>query len=334
MMKCKMNMRMIVASAALCSVLASQAAWPEGYYDGLVGKSRIALREAARKAVEDHKTIYYGSDTWNAFRRTDVHFVDGRQAWWDMYSDDVVYTADGHAGLNIEHSVPNSWWGGESGDYTAYCDVANLNPSDVTANQRKSNFPLGEVASATWTNGVATVGTPVSSQGGTSSYVFEPLDEYKGDFAREYLYMFTVYENISWQSRYDYMYDLSSMQFLKPWAQQLLLKWCVMDPVSDKERNRNEALYKVQGNRNPFIDFPMLAEYIWGSRSSEPFTFEGGKGEESAVGSINADTGAGEVKAVYDMQGRRMDEESLRNVGDAGIYIVVYGDGHTEKVMK
>lgn len=58
---------------------------------------------------------------------------------------------------------------------------------------------------------------------------------------------------------------------LQPWAIEMLLKWHRDDPVSEKELKRNEVVYSIQTNRNPFIDYPELAEYIWGNRMGQTF---------------------------------------------------------------
>lgn len=63
--------------------------------------------------------------------------------------------------------------------------------------------------------------------------------------------------------------------FYSGWQLSTLIKWHRQDPVSQKEINRNEAIYKIQGNRNPYIDCPVLVEYIWGDRMGKPF--EGSK---------------------------------------------------------
>ncbi|MDE5903050.1 MAG: endonuclease, partial [Muribaculaceae bacterium] len=104
-----------------------------------------------------------------------------------------------------------------------------------------------------------------------SGAVFEPADEYKGDFARGFFYMATVYDDISWAAQYDWMFTKSSYPTLQPWAYEMLLQWGRLDPVSQKEILRNDAVEISQGNRNPFVDFPELAEYIWGTRTSEVF---------------------------------------------------------------
>lgn len=247
--------------------LAAMAAAPDGYYNSLRAKSGSELLSAVGAIGNGHAVISYGSDTWNAFRQTDVREIGGNEIWWDMYSNNIVYVPE-HDALNLEHSVANSWWGGKNGSREAYSDLFLLNPSDQNANNKKSNNPPGEVADARlFDNGLFSVGTPVTGQGGGASSVFEPADEYKGDFARAYFYVFSTYKNLDWET--DYVCDSDGT--LKPWAVELLLKWHRDDPVDTRELNRNEAVYGIQGNRNPFIDYPTLAEYVWGSQKGNAF---------------------------------------------------------------
>ncbi|NCO55403.1 MAG: T9SS type A sorting domain-containing protein, partial [Bacteroidetes bacterium] len=99
-------------------------------------------------------------------------------------------------------------------------------------------------------------------------------DEYKGDLARTYFYMVTRYENIvaGWETddpNGDAMLDGTSFPCFEPWALSLLLKWNTQDTVSQKEINRNNAIYTtVQHNRNPYIDHPEWVTSIWGPASS------------------------------------------------------------------
>jgi endonuclease I len=247
------------------------ADYPEGYYDSLNGKTKGDLKSAACQIVVNHTAISYGTSTWSVFEESDTRMVDGQLCWWDMYSDNNVTVSSGHPGMNIEHGVANSWWGGTKND--AYKDLFHLNPSNSDANSRKSNYPLGVVGTQTWTNGITTVGKPASGYGGGNSMVFEPADQYKGDFARAFFYMFTCYENMSgWKSTTNWMYTVGEQYpMLKPWAYNMLIEWARQDPVDQKEIDRNEAIYKHQHNRNPFIDLPELAEYIWGNKVGEEF---------------------------------------------------------------
>lgn len=254
----------------ICACAAALAEIPEGYYQSLDGKQGAELKLAVRAIADGHIVVTYNTKTWDAFEITDVRTIRGKQVWWDMYSNNIVYLPE-HAALNIEHSVANSWWGGKNGSKEAYSDLFHLNPSDQNANNKKSHNPPGDVVDPRiLDNGVFRIGTPANGQGGGATSVFEPADEYKGDFARAYLYVFATYDNISWDSKYGYIYDSNGN--LQPWAVELLLRWNSQDPVDSKEIQRNDDVYGLQNNRNPFIDYPCLAEYIWGDKSSQQFS--------------------------------------------------------------
>lgn len=268
-------MRLNLFTTGALLVVASLAAGvaeadvPQGYYQRMDGKRREQLKNSAHDIIRPHTVVTYNSLFPQQFPKTDVYpeLYNNRQRWWDMYSDIVFYVANGWKGMNREHSFPKSWWGGDQND--AYTDLFHLYPSESAANMAKSNYPLGEVRTPDFDNGVSTVGYAYAGQGGGAAKVFEPADEYKGDFARTYFYIATCYQDLTW--KYTYMVQNGTYPTLKPWATELLLDWARRDPVSQKEIDRNEAVYLIQGNRNPFIDFPELAEYIWGSRTSEVF---------------------------------------------------------------
>lgn len=272
----------IALCACLSGALSAFAEYDPGYYSGLEGKSREKLKEAVKAAVKSHKQLVY-MDLPNYWQYSDVYpeTINGEKRWWEMYSD-AVYMIGRYQSpkssfsankMQREHSVPKSWWKvGNDVEYTpAYTDMWNLYPSDGSANMAKSNYPLGIVQTADFDNGVTKVGVPVYGYGGGSGNVFEPADEYKGDFARSFFYMACVYDDISWQSRYSWMFVKQSYPTLQPWAYEMLLQWARQDQVSQKEIVRNDAVEQAQGNRNPFVDFPELAEYIWGTRTSEVF---------------------------------------------------------------
>ena len=263
-MKTLKNTLLLIASVI---TLTTSATVPVGYYNSIDGKRGQELKTAIHQLIKNHTVMTYSS-LWYHFQSTDCHFDNPNQVW-DMYSNITRYFRGSSAvsGMNREHSFPKSWWGGTQVD--AYTDLNHLYPSDADANMAKNNYPLGEVSTASFNNGCTKVGTPKTGQGGGSSTVFEPDDEYKGDFARTYFYMATCYQDYTW--KYTYMVTNSSWQTLNQWSINLLLKWSREDPVSDKEVARNDAVYKIQNNRNPFIDNPLLAEYIWGSHYGEAF---------------------------------------------------------------
>ena len=261
----------LVLMAAL-TCLGASAAIPDGYYSSLNGKSGQALKDAIHELAIRHTTLSYGS-LWAYFAETDCRDDDNSKVW-DMYSDKTYYFRGGTSGvygMHKEHSLPKSWWGGydETQGYAGYTDINHLYPSDGDANMAKSNHPLGEVSTASFDNGVTKVGSPKTGQGGGSNSVFEPDDRYKGDFARTYFYMACAYQNYTW--KYTYMLTNNSWKSLNDWSIDLLCRWARNDAVSDKEVSRNEAVQKHQNNRNPFIDFPELFEYIWGNRQGEVF---------------------------------------------------------------
>lgn len=199
------------------------------------------------------------------FKKTDNK--DGY--FWDMYSNEKYplseTIAKGNsyegAGWNREHSIPKSWFGEKS---PMYSDIYHLYPTDCYVNNRRSNYPFGEVASASYTskNG-SKLG---SSVGNGPSTVFEPIDEYKGDFARTYFYFATCYmdKTINLKNGADVFTGSSSYPKLTTYSINLFLKWDKLDPVSQKEIDRNNVCYGIQKNRNPFIDYPNFAQQIWG----------------------------------------------------------------------
>lgn len=254
---------------AVSSTLLAQA--PEGYYDNAEGLSDKELKTALHQIIKVGKRVSYGSGTWTGFEKSDRH-PDGHV--WDMYSNIKRYfPGNGNApgGMNIEHSVAKSWWGGIKND--AYKDLYHLNPSDANANTARSNYPLGTNNGSSFNNGAIKVGNNTSSSEYTG-ICFEPLDEYKGDFARAYMYMFTCYENLSWTGTAapTMLNSNETWPMLKPWAKKLLVEWSRMDPPSEKELNRAAEIYKIQDNRNPFIDYPELVEHLWGNLVGTAFS--------------------------------------------------------------
>lgn len=216
-----------------------------------------------------------------------------------FYEEADVNKAAAHSqtgGINREHCVPNSWWGAEAGNRYAYTDLHHLVPSDGAANNAKQNYPLGYYQSGltlSWPTETKTyqgkayvtaenacshvwdVPTSLRSNYGGASKVFEPADQYKGDFARMYLYVVCAYEKkLRWQTSENTMFtgDSATHTTIAPWAKQMLLAWHRADPVSEKERLRNNDVETLQGNRNPFIDYPILAEYIWGDSVGKAFS--------------------------------------------------------------
>jgi len=273
---------------------------PEGYYARIEGASDSILKGRLKAIIRPHTAIPYGdgrNSTWEVFYYADQ---DENGYCMDMYCDTwKKFTSLGSkvSGCNTEHSFAKSWWGGSEND--AYKDCYHLNPSNSTANSSRSNYPLGvpvkdfKDKSAT---GSMIVGKRHHDALNEDHFVFEPKDEYKGDFARNYFYMATCYgrdslgqypdlpkagkkKTVGWRldnkdvgSRYA-MQNNNYLEF-QDWEIEVLLAWHRQDPVSEKEINRMDVVSDYQHNRNPFIDYPILAEYIWGNRKHQKFYFQ------------------------------------------------------------
>ena len=257
--------------AALFVVLFGQGLFaqaPGNYYNSANGKTGEELKAALHDIIDDHTTISY-NQIWSAFWTTDNK---GNNVVWDMYSDGAGYSYSYYDGndqcgeysaegdcYNREHSWPQSWFSGGD-DGIPGRDLHHIFPTDGFVNAQRSNYPYGEVNNASWTsqNG-SKLGTCKSSLG-YSGTVFEPIDEYKGDFARAIMYMSVRYygEDSDWGSS-----EMTIKSEIKPWAITMLLRWSDNDPVSQKEIDRNNAVYGIQGNRNPFIDNSEYARMIW-----------------------------------------------------------------------
>lgn len=249
------------------------AAVPAGYYTKAQGKNKGALLEALEEIVGNHTTLGYG-DLWDLYFESDI---TSEGYIWDMYSTSKYTPGKNQCGsyskigdcYNREHSFPKSWFDDQS---PMYSDAFHIYPTDGKVNGQRSNYPFGECTGGSYVSsngGVKALGRlGTSTFSGYSGTVFEPDDQYKGDFARSYFYMAAAYNSHidEWSSA---QLAGNSYPCFSSWSVNLLMKWHREDPVSQKEINRNEVVYKWQGNRNPFIDYPELAEYVWGTKMTE-----------------------------------------------------------------
>ena len=270
-------MKRIVLSIFVCAVVASTALYadiPAGYYNSADSKKGSALLSALHNCIDGHTTLSYKS-LENYYEDTDWT-SDGYV--WDMYSTCKFTMSDGNGSQkkvcdawNKEHSVPQSWFNEQS---PMKSDLFHVYPTDARVNNFRGNMPYGETSNRSYIDGdshaLGYIGS--SSFSGYTGKVFEPIDEYKGDFARTYFYMVARYldKNFNQSENGKVVFTYSGgTAGLTTYAINLFLKWHRQDPVSKKEIDRNDAVYKHQKNRNPFIDYPYLAEYIWGDKKNE-----------------------------------------------------------------
>lgn len=291
-------------------ILACTVVWAQGpnstgtYYEAANGKSGEALKTAFFNIITgryrgttfqqveytNSKTNY---DVWHAFKTTDV--LDDGVTIRDRYScitnykvlEDQLGTGGSSAEggtpekpgkYSREHSFPKSWFKQDGEDGTEVgpgTDLFHIYPTDGYINSSlRRDYPYGE------NNGELKHSAEYYSKVGTSTIdgytetCFEPNDEWKGDFARTYFYMVTCYENKqnTWTSD---MLRSNSYPSFSDWSLNMLLEWSRLDPVDSIEIARNEAVCAIQHNRNPFIDYPHLEDYIWGTKKSEAFPYGG-----------------------------------------------------------
>lgn len=283
--------------AIIVQTLMLSTAWAQGpnhtgtYYQAADGQCGEALKTAFFQIINGEyqgvkfKQISY-TKVWGAFATTDV--LEDSVTIRDRYSNITSYQlfdgqasggsgTEGGGGYAREHSLPQSWFKNSTVNGTKIgpgTDLYHLYPVDSKVNGMRSNLPYGE------NNGEGEHSANYYSKKGVCTFegydslCFEPNDEWKGDFARTYFYMVTCYENVQplWASE---MLNSTTYPSFSEWALRLLLKWSRQDPVDSIEIKRNEAVCVIQHNRNPFIDYPGLEEFIWGDSTLQAFAYGG-----------------------------------------------------------
>ena len=254
-----------------------------GYYDTVTTQRNAALKTVLYNRILGHTSVSYTPGVWNAYSTTDRQ---PNSKVWDVYSTRFdtsspyeytmstnqcgSYAIEGDC-YNREHSLPQSWFASSS---PMQSDIHHLFASDGKVNGWRNNYPFGNVSAAsTLTLYGGKLGTGANF--GYAGIVFEPINEYKGDIARAQLYMATRYDNLiaGWinNGNANDVLDGNTYPAYDTWYVDLLISWHNLDPVSDKERKRNDAIYAIQNNRNPFIDSPQFVQRIWGGNiPSEP----------------------------------------------------------------
>ncbi|RZJ33488.1 MAG: T9SS type A sorting domain-containing protein [Flavobacterium sp.] len=240
---------------------------PQGYYDSLEGKSGSQLKQAIQDIIADPAVVHaqnYG-DIEQILKAADQSPLNSNQVWL-MYVEQprakykFQTTSSNVGSWNREHIYPqsrggfadgtssqadgiNTWLPTNADDLLAgHGDAHHIRAEDGPENTSRSNRDYGSDY-----NG------PAANQG-----------SWKGDVARSLFYMAVRYNALSLvngnppDSTVGQLGDLAS-----------LLDWNHTDPADDFEMNRNNVIYTWQVNRNPFIDYPDLADYIWGANAGQ-----------------------------------------------------------------
>ena len=333
---------------SVLSVLYASAQAPNNTgtdYQAADGKKAEELKSALFAIISPHTIQTYTYGVWDAIESYDLR-EDGKI--WEIYSGISNFTpkTDRDKGddveegkkYNREHAMPKSWFNEATQDnytnnvYPMYTDLHHLFPTDRLINTMRSNYPYGEVgANITKQSegGFSKFGRCVDSLGykvsGVNGRVFEPNDQYKGDLARVYFYMATAYESYKnekgvTRSPKDWKSDMLTSDvypFFTDWALKMLLRWAANDPISEKEIKRNEAIYGIQGNRNPFVDYPGLEQYIWGSKKDVAFSYNNYVPVVSGIEEVTRQVFIEDDDAIYNLRGQRVEGKNLKK----GIYI-------------
>ncbi|WP_284652999.1 endonuclease [Flavobacterium terrisoli] len=253
---------------------------PPGYYNTATGTG-YTLKTQLFNIINDHTDRTY-SGLYVTYQTSDIDsYYENNGTMLDMYTEnptssecEYVYGGglqdDGTLGnaecerYNREHLVPQSVFGSAT---PMYSDAHFVVPSDKYVNAQRGDFPFSRVnvANNTYSNG-SKRGSNLNSgySAGYTGTVFEPINEFKGDIARMLLYFATRYEDLVAGWSYP-MFNGTSNQVFTSQAINVLLTWNNNDPVSQREIDRNNAIYARQNNRNPYIDHPEYAMQIWGS---------------------------------------------------------------------
>lgn len=292
--------------AVMAITLIAKAEIPTGYYNSAENKSGSALKTALCGIIDGHTDMGY-SELYTIYQKSDLNSSGNI---WDMYSTCTFSSGSSDRCVNYssicdcynrEHLIPQSWF---DKDYPMRSDAFHVVPTDGKVNGYRGSYPHGETSTGTsvGSKGLGKYGT--SSVSGLSMTVFEPDDEYKGDIARSYFYFVTRYEDeMDWIT--SSVFQTSYPHLITAFA-NLMMKWHREDPVSEKELDRQEGVYYYQKNRNPFIDYPDLAEYIWGTEAG------------SSWSSTNTDTGGGDTGGDDTTEPEDFDVLDATNISSTG----------------
>lgn len=320
---------------------------PAGYYDTVSTQTCAALKSVLKwRTTQDMTPRTYGA-LWNQYGISDVktgeaatNVVTGtpynystQSVIWDIYSDKPGPNNDPYEFTpmtaqcgnysreadcyNREHSVPQSWFGGNASSGTAgtESDYHFIFPTDGKVNAVRNNYMYGEVTSPTFTSLNGSKLGPCAFPGITGT-VFEPIDEYKGDLARAFFYFVTRYEDKMplWSGGTEgkQAFDPTTFPSIDLPYLKMMLKWHYQDPVSQKEIDRNNAAYSFQGNRNPYIDHPEYVSLVWNNTCTGLSTLPP-VDSISIAGKLNGDNIKLEWKVINESNSLQYDVERSIN---------------------
>ncbi|MGA0369683.1 MAG: endonuclease I family protein [Kiritimatiellia bacterium] len=227
------------------------------YYKPAEGLKGQELKDALHRIICGHRISPYSS-LWEKLAYTDEDPENPGQVV--LFYTGWRVAKNRHGGnpsdWNREHVWPKSQ-GGFDNESPMGTDLHHLRPTDVSVNARRGNLSFDE--GGEWV---------IDGDGATTNRVdgnsWEPRDEVKGDVARILFYMAVRYEGTADREPDLELTDkVNNLRNPALGRKSVLIRWHAEDPVDDFERRRNERIFEIQGNRNPFIDHPEWVECIW-----------------------------------------------------------------------
>ena len=235
---------------------------PAGYYNSAHGKNGKSLREAINQIISGHNVISYSS-TDEVMSVIDADPINKNNVIliYSRKSDPTSNCCSN--GWNREHLWPNSY--GIDNRGPAYSDIHALRPCDSNVNSSRGNKHFDE--SDPESRYYKFPSHPESILCSSDNNSWSPPESLKGDIARAMFYMDIRYEGKNGEPDLELTHELAEItsRNSKMGSLKTLLIWHMLDPVSEEEEIRNDRVYKIQNNRNPFIDRPQWVSSIWGN---------------------------------------------------------------------
>jgi endonuclease I len=241
---------------------------PIGYYASLEGKSGVELKQAVQDIIANPAVVRahnYG-DVETILKKADENPLNSNQVWL-MYKEvsrsklDIQETGINTGKWNREHIYPQSRGGFTDGTESIPDGItvwANTDANDILAGHADAHHIRAEDGPENSSRGNRDYGEYMGFTGNQGSW--------RGDVARAVFYMAVRYNALSVVNGNPPNTTVGQLGDLA-----LLLQWNQTDPRDDFEMNRNNYIYTWQVNRNPFIDYPNLADYIWGTNVGQPW---------------------------------------------------------------
>lgn len=275
----------------------------DNYYKAAFNLSGEELKAALHNIIDNHIEYPYtasSTDVWDLLKETDKdpNNPDNVILIYSGRSVNAAQEYNSGSGWTREHVWAKSRgdFGNNEGEGT---DAHHLRPCDNSINSTRNNRNFDKCISC---KDVIDAGENTGSKYDEKLWSFEPRDEVKGDVARMIFYMVIRYEGDNGELDLELQDELLSRSDKSPLHSNMstLISWHNQDSISDFERNRNEVIFDLQGNRNPFIDHPNLVNHIWGNQITESWNPNTGVNKGLSAMSIYPNPTTGFLNIEFD----------------------------------